>query len=50
MDVFSVTETFKNKALIASDNNLLLKVIEDGNLNDQLVGFEVLGRNDIILL
>ena len=41
MDALLVTATFKNNAFIASAHNLFLKVIEDGNLNDQLVGFEV---------
>ena len=44
MDIFLVTATFKNTALMAWAYDLLVKVIEDGTLNNEFEGFKVLGR------
>ena len=41
MNTFLVTATFKNTALMASAYDLFVKVIEDGNLNDEFEYFFV---------
>ena len=44
MNTYLVTATFKNVALMGAAYDLFLKVIEEGNLNDEFEGFKVIGR------
>ena len=44
MNAYLVTGTFKNVALMGAAYDLFLKIIQEGNLNDEFEGFKVLGR------